>query len=196
MIKYNTRENRIRLTRRTTVNMKNFFAFIGAIVFIAALVFVGIFLYNKYAKTDDGEFEIVYSYEKMLESSSISNEKQMYVKEYKGKSPESIVIPEKANDQNGTERKVTGIRAKAFANNKNLKTIEIPSGIIYFEGYIFKGCDNLETIILKTDDIISLSSFGTAFEGIDISKVMFVVESEAVRETLLRNYPEANIQMK
>ena len=60
----------------------------------------------------------------MLESSSIGNEKQMYIKEYKGKSPESIVIPEKANDQNGTERKVTGIRAKAFANNKNLKTIK------------------------------------------------------------------------
>ena len=175
--------------------MKNFFAFIGAIVFIAALVFVGIFLYNKYAKTDDGEFEIVYSYEKMLESSSIDN-KQMYVKKYKGKSPENIVIPEKAKDQNGTERMVTGIRARAFANNKNLKTIEIPSGIIYFEGYIFKGCDNLETIILKTDDIISLSSFGTAFEGIDISKVTFVVESEDVKETLLRNYPEANIQMK
>ena len=50
--------------------MKNFFAFIGAIVFIAALVFVGIYLYNKYAKTAVGEFEIVYAYEKMVESSS------------------------------------------------------------------------------------------------------------------------------
>ena len=39
--------------------MKNFFAFIGAIVFIAALVLVGIYLYNKYAKTAVGEFEIV-----------------------------------------------------------------------------------------------------------------------------------------
>lgn len=57
----------------TTVNMKNFFAFIGAIVFIAALVFVGIYLYNKYVKTVVGEFEIVYAYEKMVESSSIDN---------------------------------------------------------------------------------------------------------------------------
>ena len=48
--------------------MKNFFAFIGAIVFIAALVLVGIYLYNKYVKTDAGEFEIVYDYEKMVES--------------------------------------------------------------------------------------------------------------------------------
>ena len=84
MIIYNIRDNRIRLIRRTTVNMKNFFAFIGAIVFIAALVFVGIYLYNKYVKTDAGEFEIVYAYEKMVESSSIDN-KQMYVKKYKGK---------------------------------------------------------------------------------------------------------------
>ena len=131
----------------------------------------------------------------MVESSSIDN-KQMYVKKYKGKSPESIVIPEKANDQNGTERKVTGIRAKAFANNKNLKTIEIPSGIVYFEGYIFKGCDNLETIILKTDDVIKHSSFDTAFEGVDLAKVTFIVESEDVKETLLRNYPQANIQIR
>ena len=175
--------------------MKNFFAFIGAIVFIAALVFVGIYLYNKYVKTDAGEFELVYAYEKVVESSSIDN-KQMYVKKYKGKSPENIVIPEKAKDQNGTERMVKGIRARAFANNKNLKTIEIPSGIIYFEGYIFKGCDNLETIILKTDDIIKHSSFDTAFEGIDLAKVTFIVESEDVKETLLRNYPQANIQIR
>lgn len=175
--------------------MKNFFAFIGAIVFIAALVFVGIYLYNKYVKTDAGEFELVYAYEKMVESSSIDN-KQMYVKKYNGKSPENIVIPEKTKDQNGTERMVKGIRARAFANNKNLKTIEIPSGIIYFEGYIFKGCDNLETIILKTDDIIKYSSFDTAFEGIDLAKVTFIVESEDVKETLLRNYPQANIQIR
>lgn len=175
--------------------MKNFFAFIGAIVFIAALVFVGIYLYNKYVKTAVGEFELVYAYEKMVESSSIDN-KQMYVKKYKGKSPENIVIPEKTKDQNGTERMVKGIRARAFANNKNLKTIEIPSGIIYFEGYIFKGCDNLETIILKTDDIIKYSSFDTAFEGIDLAKVTFIVESEDVKETLLRNYPQANIQIR
>lgn len=173
--------------------MKNFFAFIGAIVFIAALVFVGIYLYNKYVKTDAGEFEIVYAYEKMVES---LDNKQMYVKKYNGKSPENIVIPEKANDQNGTERRVTGIRARAFANNKNLKTIEIPSGIVYFEGYIFKGCDNLETIILKTDDVIKYSSFDTAFEGVDLAKVTFIVESEDVKETLLRNYPQANIQIR
>lgn len=173
--------------------MKNFFAFIGAIVFIAALVFVGIYLYNKYVKTDAGEFELVYAYEKMVES---LDNKQMYVKKYNGKSPENIVIPEKANDQNGTERRVTGIRARAFANNKNLKTIEIPSGIVYFEGYIFKGCDNLETIILKTDDVIKYSSFDTAFEGVDLAKVTFIVESEDVKETLLRNYPQANIQIR
>ena len=173
--------------------MKKFFAFIGAIVFIAALVFVGIYLYNKYVKTDAGEFEIVYAYEKMVES---LDNKQMYVKKYNGKSPENIVIPEKANDQNGTERRVTGIRARAFANNKNLKTIEIPSGIVYFEGYIFKGCDNLETIILKTDDVIKYSSFDTAFEGVDLAKVTFIVESEDVKETLLRNYPQANIQIR
>ena len=53
--------------------MKNFFAFIGAIVFIAALVFVGIYLYNKYVKIDFGEFEFVYAYEKLGESSSIDN---------------------------------------------------------------------------------------------------------------------------
>ena len=91
---------------------------------------------------------------------------------------------------------VKGIRARAFANNKNLKTIEIPSGIIYFEGYIFKGCDNLETIILKTDDVIKHSSFDTAFEGVDLAKVTFIVESEDVKETLLRNYPQANIQIR
>lgn len=175
--------------------MKNFFAFIGAIVFIAALVFVGIYLYNKYVKTAAGEFEFVYAYEKVVESSSIDN-KQMYVKKYKGKSPENIVIPEKAKDQNGTERMVKGIRARAFANNKNLKTIEIPSGIIYFEGYIFKGCDNLETIILKTDDIIKYSSFDTAFEGIDLSKVTFIVENETVKSILSDAYPSANIQVK
>lgn len=158
-------------------------------------MFVGIYLYNKYVKTDAGEFELVYAYEKMVESSSIDN-KQMYVKKYKGKSPENIVIPEKTKDQNGTERMVKGIRARAFANNKNLKTIEIPSDIIYFEGYIFKGCDNLETIILKTDDIIKYSSFDTAFEVIDLAKVTFIVESEDVKETLLRNYPQANIQIR
>ena len=190
--------------------MKNFFAFIGAIVFIAALVLVGIYLYNKYVKTAVGEFEIVYAYEKMVEYLTNKykyNPRVAHLRlpraecgdfqfEYNGKSPENIVIPEKAKDQNGTERMVKGIRARAFANNKNLKTIEIPSGIIYFEGYIFKGCDNLETIILKTDDIIKYSSFDTAFEGVDLAKVTFIVESEDVKETLLRNYPQANIQIR
>ena len=83
--------------------MKNCFAFIGAIVFIAALVFVGIYLYNKYVKTDSGAFELVYDYEKVEESSSIDN-KQMYVKKYKCKAPEQLVLRERAKGQKGKAR--------------------------------------------------------------------------------------------
>ena len=43
---------------------------------------------------------------------------------------------------------------------------------------------------------VKYSSFGTAFEGVDLAKVTFIVESEDVKETLLRNYPQANIQIR
>lgn len=174
--------------------MKDFLAFIGALVLIVALVLVGIYLYKTYISGDAGEFEIEYAYETTTDSPS-DTAKYFFVKGYKGKSPENVVIPETADD-NGTVRKVYGIKAKAFEGNKDMKTVEIPGSVCYFGARIFSGCENLTTITIKSDERVLVSGFDLVFDGLDLSKVTFIVENETVKSILSDAYPSANIQVK
>lgn len=174
--------------------MKDFLAFIGALVLIVALVLVGIYLYQTYTGGNSGEIELEYAYETTTDS-PVDTIKYFFVKGYKGKSPENVVIPETADD-NGTVRKVYGIKAKAFEGNKDMKTVEIPGSVCYFGEGIFSGCENLTTITIKSDERVLVSGFDLVFDGLDLSKVTFIVENETVKSILSDAYPSANIQIR
>lgn len=67
---------------------------------------------------------------------------------------------------NGVKYQVTSIAPKAFANNKNLKKIVVPSSVINIGKRAFCGCKNLKTIIIKTPYLTKKSIGSNAFKGI------------------------------
>lgn len=175
---------------------KKFCTFLGVLVLIAGVALGGYMLYTKVLKdklwpsntNDNGEtFSITYAYETTT-SSKYDTEKYGFVKGYSGSVPETVVISASFSD-NGVTRKVTGIKANAFANAKNLKSVEIPSTVNYFGINLFNGCDNLQTVIIKSQ---YSSGFSGAFDGLDLSKITFKVADEEVKNRLLAAYPSAN----
>lgn len=177
--------------------IKKLCTLIGGLVLIAAIAAGGYFLYTKFIKDkinppDKVEFQIKYAYETTT-GAQFDTVRYGFVKGYKGEAPQTVEIASSFDD-NGNFRTVTGIKSRAFENAKNMKTVVIPSSVVYFGVRIFKGCDNLETIVLKMQQSsLFMAGFGGAFDDLDLSKITIRVSHEKVKEALLSAYKEANV---
>lgn len=67
---------------------------------------------------------------------------------------------------NGVKYQVTSIAAKAFANNKKLTKVVIPSSVRSIGKQAFSGCKNLKSIMIKTTYLTKKSVGAKAFKGI------------------------------
>lgn len=83
------------------------------------------------------------------------------------KSLKKITIPATVKLSDGTVAKVTAIGAKAFANNKKLKTIIIGKNIKKIGKKAFYGCKNLKKITIKTTKLTKKNVGSSAFKNIN-----------------------------
>lgn len=67
---------------------------------------------------------------------------------YKG----DITIPSKVKHKN-TEYRIVGIHPKAFSNANALKSIVLPSGLLYIGDFAFEGCGQLEKIVFPGNSV-------------------------------------------
>ena len=169
----------------------------GTLVIIAGLGVGGYFLYDcvlkdKISEWKGEEFQLLYSYETLT---GLDSDKTPYglVKGYQGVAPEEIVV-ESTFEDNGTTRDVVAVKTNAFKNARKTKKVEFPASI-YILGYdIFKGCDNLETVILKTPKEMAIHlGFGGCFGSVDWNKTTFYVTCEEIKESMVGAYADASV---
>ena len=83
----------------------------------------------------------------------------------KKKSAEKVKI--RASIQaNGKKYKVTGIAGKAFNKRKKLKKVTIGKNIRTIGKEVFRGCDKLDTVVIKTTRLTSSTVRDKAFKGV------------------------------
>lgn len=177
--------------------MFKFLKFMGTLVIIAGLGVGGYFLYDRVLKDKISEwkgeeFQLIYSYETLTGVGSDTKPQGM-VKGYQGVAPEEIVV-DSSFDDNGTMRDVKIIKSFAFKSARKTKKIEFPSSIIFFGYDVFKSCDNLETVILKTPkEVASSIGFSGCFDSVDWNKATFYVTCEEIKESMVSAYADANV---
>lgn len=73
------------------------------------------------------------------------------LKEYNGSGGDVLIsIPEEYTYMNKTY-KVTGISAKAFEGDKDVRNVSVPQSVKYIGKYAFAGCTNLRSILLSSE---------------------------------------------
>ncbi len=177
--------------------MFKFLKFLGALVLIAGVGVGGYFLYDRVLKDKISEwkgeeFQLIYSYEKLTDS-VLGAEPRGMVKGYQGVAPEEIVVDPSFED-NEAIRDVEIIKSFAFKNARKTKKIEFPASITFLGYDVFKGCDNLETVILKTPKKMAIHiGFGGCFGSVDWNKTTFYVTCEEIKESMVSAYADANV---
>jgi hypothetical protein len=95
------------------------------------------------------------------------------------KKAKNITIPQTVVVDNITY-KVTSIDDKAFAGNKNLKSVTIGSDVEKIGARAFDGCKNLKTIIIKSKKLTKKSFGKNAFKGVN-KKVTFHIPKKVYK---------------
>ena len=74
----------------------------------------------------------------------------------------------------GDKYKVTGIKAKAFANCKSLRIVTIGKSVSFIRKKAFKGCKNMKIIKIKTKKLTRKNIGKKAFKGVGAEAVIRV----------------------
>ena len=80
----------------------------------------------------------------------------------------------------GKTYRVTKIKKNAFKNNKKIKKIIIPSSVVSIENYAFANCKNLKTIEIRTTKLKSKNISSKAFAKIS-KKVAIKVSKKQLK---------------
>ena len=87
----------------------------------------------------------------------------------------------------GKTYQVTKIKKNAFKNNKKIKKIVIPSSVVSIENYAFANCKNLKTIEIRTTKLKNKKISSKAFKKINKKVVIRVLKKQRkAYKTLLR----------
>jgi len=87
----------------------------------------------------------------------------------------------------GKTYQVTKIKKNAFKNNKKIKKIVIPSSVVSIENYAFANCKNLKTIEIRTTKLKNKKISPKAFKKINKKVVIRVLKKQRkAYKTLLR----------
>ena len=95
---------------------------------------------------------------------SSASEKTVTFKKQQKKNAKTVVVPDTV-EINGYTYQVTEIAAKAFKNNKKIKTVVIGSNIKKIGKQAFLGCKKLKTIKILSKSLKKIDK--TVFKGID-----------------------------
>ncbi|MBE5859079.1 MAG: hypothetical protein E7301_02990 [Butyrivibrio sp.] len=90
-------------------------------------------------------------------------------------SSKKVIIPASVTDEYGNTYAVTEIAVSAFKNNKDIKSVEIPSTVSKIGKNCFKKCKNLKKITIKTKGDVSVGK--GAFSGIN-KKAKIVIKAK------------------